>query len=323
MDKQKYHDKKLKIFSLNANRPLAEKIANVFGTELGKCKVQKFSDGEISISIEESVRGDHIYLIQSTNEPVNDNYLELLIMIDALKRASAKTVNVVLPYYAYARQDRTAKPHEPITAKLIANLIEEAGATRVITLDLHAVQVQGFFDIPVDNMFTMPLFAQYYYDKGMYGDDVVIVSPKNSGVKRARSLGDSLGSTMSIVNLPNETGDGKGYVIGDVSGRTCIMVDDIINTGATLATAAGILEEAGAKDIYVCASHGLLSPPAKKILDGTNIKDICITDSVYVEEEQKPKNLTIITCSKLMGEAVKRVHENQSVSVLFNKKIEN
>ena len=177
---ESYKDSSLKIFSLNGNRPLAEKIAKVFGTELGKSKVTQFSDGEIAINIEESVRGDHIFIIQSTNEPVNDHYLELLIMIDAMKRASAKTINVVLPYYAYARQDRTANPHEPITAKLIANMLVEAGATRILTLDLHAVQVQGFFDIPVDNLFTIPLFAHYYREKKMIGDEYVVVSPKNS-----------------------------------------------------------------------------------------------------------------------------------------------
>lgn len=321
MKRKKYHDKKLKIFSLNANRPLAEKIANVFGTELGQCQIKKFSDGEISINIEESIRGDHVFVIQATNDPVNDHYLELLIMIDALKRASAKTINVVLPYYGYARQDRTAKPHEPITAKLIANMIEEAGATRVLTLDLHTVQVQGFFDIPVDNLFTMPLFAQYYWDKGMHGDDIVVVAPKNSGVQRARSLSDYLDATLAIVNQPEETGECEGYVIGDVEGKTCIMIDDILNTGNTFASAAKILEDAGAKSIYTCSSHGLLSPPAKETLDATGIKDICVTDSVEIIEERKPKHLTIITCSDLMGEAVRRIHENESMSSLFRKKI--
>uniref|UniRef100_UPI0022E6F48E ribose-phosphate diphosphokinase n=1 Tax=Enterococcus lactis TaxID=357441 RepID=UPI0022E6F48E len=260
--------------------------------------VKQFSDGEISINIEESIRGDHVYIVQSTNAPVNDYYMELLIMIDAMKRASAKTINVVLPYYGYARQDRTAKPHEPITAKLIANLIEEAGATRVLTLDLHTVQVQGFFDIPVDNLFTMPLFAHYYRQLGLTGDDIVVVSPKNSGVQRARSLSEYLNS-------------------GDVQGKTCIMVDDILNTGATLARAANVLKENGAKEVYACASHGLLSDHAKSILDNAPIKDICITDSVFTEENRHPENLTIVTCSELMGEAVKRIHENTPMSPLF------
>ncbi|MDA3972862.1 ribose-phosphate diphosphokinase [Enterococcus thailandicus] len=314
---KKYQDDTLKIFSLNGNRPLAEKIAKVFGTELGKSVVKQFSDGEIAINIEESIRGDHVYIVQSTNAPVNDYYMELLIMIDAMKRASAKTINVVLPYYGYARQDRTAKPHEPITAKLIANLIEEAGATRVLTLDLHTVQVQGFFDIPVDNLFTMPLFAHYYRKLGLTGDDIVVVSPKNSGVQRARSLSEYLDSTLAIVDHADDADLDSGYVIGDVEGKTCIMVDDILNTGATFARAANVLKENGAKDVYACASHGLLSVPAKSILDGAPIKDICITDSVWTKDEFHPENLTIITCSELMGEAVKRIHENTPMSPLF------
>lgn len=314
---KKYQDDTLKIFSLNGNRPLAEKIAKVFGTELGKSVVKQFSDGEISINIEESIRGDHVYIVQSTNQPVNDYYMELLIMIDAMKRASAKTINVVLPYYGYARQDRTAKPHEPITAKLIANLIQEAGATRVLTLDLHTVQVQGFFDIPVDNLFTMPLFAHYYRELGLTGDDIVVVSPKNSGVQRARSLSEYLNSTLAIVDHADDADENSGYVIGDVQGKTCIMVDDILNTGATLARAANVLKENGAKEVYACASHGLLSVPAKQILDDAPIKDICIIDSVFTQEERHPNNLTIVTCSELMGEAVKRIHENTPMSPLF------
>lgn len=313
---KKYQDESLKIFSLNGNQPLAEKIAEVFGTKLGKCAIKQFSDGEISISIEESVRGNHVYLIQATNQPVNDYYMELLIMIDAMKRASAKTVNVILPYYAYARQDRTAQPHEPITAKLIANLLVEAGATRVLTLDLHTVQVQGFFDIPVDNLFTIPLFAKYYLDKGMSGDDYVIVSPKNSGVQRTRSLAEYLNATIAIVDQ-EESDENGGYVIGDVEGKNCILVDDILNTGETLAKAAQFLKEAGAKKIYACSSHALLSPPAKAILEGSSITDICVTDSCWTQADRHPDNLTYITCAELMGEAMKRIQENTPMSPLF------
>ncbi|MEG1503863.1 MAG: ribose-phosphate diphosphokinase [Enterococcus sp.] len=308
---------KFKIFSLNGNRPLAEKIADVCGVSLGKSTVKQFSDGEISINLEETVRGFDVYLVQSTNEPVNDAYLELMIMIDALKRASAKSINVVLPYYAYARQDRTAKPHEPITAKLIANLLSNAGATRVLTLDLHTVQVQGFFDIPVDNLFTMPLFAHYYRRRGMVGDDYVVVSPKNSGVQRARSLAEYLDAAIAIVDVADETDPESGYVIGDVEGRCCIMVDDILNTGEVFSNAAKTLKKAGAKEIVACASHGLLSPPAKAKLDAADIKDICITDSVSTAPERHPENLSIISCAELMGEAVKRIHSEKSVSPLF------
>ncbi|MGG5369867.1 ribose-phosphate diphosphokinase [Enterococcus sp. AZ196] len=310
-------NEKFKIFSLNGNRPLAEKIADVCGVPLGKSTVKQFSDGEISINLEETVRGFDVYLIQSTNEPVNDYYLELLIMIDALKRASAKTINVVLPYYGYARQDRTAKPHEPITAKLIANLLSDAGATRVLTLDLHTVQVQGFFDIPVDNLFTMPLFAHYYRRRGMVGDDYVVVSPKNSGVQRARSLAEYLDTAIAIVDVAEEGNPESGYVIGDVEGRCCIMVDDILNTGEVFSNASKTLKKAGAKEVVACASHGLLSPPAKENLDAADIKDICITDSVLTGPERHPEKLSIISCAELMGEGVKRIHENESVSPLF------
>ena len=294
---------KFKIFSLNGNRPLAEKIAAVCGVPLGKSTVKQFSDGEIAINLEETVRGFDVYLVQSTNEPVNDYYLELLIMIDALKRASAKTINVVLPYYGYARQDRTAKPHEPITAKLVANLLSNAGATRVLTLDLHTVQVQGFFDIPVDNL--------------LVGDDYVVVSPKNSGVQRARSLAEYLDTTIAIVDTAEENDPDSGYVIGDVEGRSCIMVDDILNTGEVFSNAAKTLMKAGAKEVVACASHGLLSPPAKENLDAADIKDICITDSVSTDPARHPEKLSIISCSDLLGEAVKRIHQDQSVSPLF------
>lgn len=312
-----YQDETLRIFSLNANRPLAEKIAKVIGTELGKSTSRQFSDGEIQVNIDESIRGDHVYLVQSTNLPVNDHLMELLIMIDALKRASAKTINVVLPYYGYARQDRTAKPREPITAKLVANMLEEAGATRVLTLDLHTVQVQGFFDIPVDNLFTMPLFANHYRKAQLVGEDIVVISPKNSGVQRARSLSEYLDATLAIVDQEETDGVRSGYVIGDVEGKTCILVDDILNTAETLVTAAKILKENGAKRIFACASHGLLTKNAKELLDQSPIEQICVTDSVFIADEKKPKALSIVSCAELMGEAVKRIHENTPMSPLF------
>jgi len=199
-----YSDPNLKIFALSSNRPLAEKIAEEVGLELGKVSVTQFSDGEIKINIDESVRGCHVYIVQSTSYPVNDNLMELLIMVDALRRASAKTINIVIPYYGYARQDRTAAPREPITAKLVANMLVKAGVNRVLTLDLHAVQVQGFFDIPVDNLYTVPLFAKHYCDKGLTGDDVVVVSPKNSGVKRARSLAEHLDAPIAIIDYAQD-----------------------------------------------------------------------------------------------------------------------
>lgn len=313
-----YKDPSLKIFSLNANQPLAEKIAEVVGTELGKSSVRHFSDGEIQINIEESIRGDHVYIIQSTSNPVNDHLLELLIMIDALKRASAKTINVVMPYFGYARQDRTAKPREPITAKLVANMIQKAGATRILTLDLHTVQLQGFFDIPVDNLFTLPLLARYYHECGLNNEEVVVVSPKNSGVGRARTLSEYLDTTLAIVDQHvDENGEESGYVIGNITGKTCIMIDDMINTGETLAKAANVLMDSGAKEVYACASHGLFSADATEILENAPIKKICVTDSIDLTEKRTPKNLEIITCSQLMGEGIKRIHENVPMSSLF------
>lgn len=316
--RKNYHDPTLKIFSLNSNQPLAQKIAENVGTKLGKCAVRQFSDGEIQINLEESVRGDHIYLIQSTSDPVNTHLMELLIMIDALKRASAKTINIVIPYYGYARQDRTAKPHEPITAKLVANLLQKAGATRVLTLDLHSIQVQGFFDIPVDNLFTMPLFAEYYQTNGYCGEDLVVVSPKNSGVRRARELSHYLETTMAIVDQRSqEEKNGLDYLIGDVYGKVCIVIDDIINTGVTLATAVKVLAANGAREIYVAASHGLFSENAKEILAKVPINKICVTDSVWVPDENKPDNLEVITCSDLLAEGITHIHERISMSPLM------
>ncbi|MDT1939497.1 MULTISPECIES: ribose-phosphate diphosphokinase [Carnobacterium] len=315
---ESYKDPSLKIFSLNSNKPLAEKIANVVGTQLGKSSVKQFSDGEIQINIEESIRGDHVYVIQSTNYPVNDHLLELLIMIDALKRASAKTINIVMPYYGYGRQDRTAKPREPITAKLVANLVQKAGATRMLMLDLHTVQLQGFFDIPVDNLFTMPLFAKHYQECGLSGEEVVVVSPKNSGVGRARVLSEYLDATLAIVDQPtDEQEEAIGSVIGNIQGKTCIMVDDMINTGETLARAATILMENGAKAVYACASHGLFSNGATTILKEAPIQKICVTDSIDFAGKEQLANLEIITSAELIGKGIKGIHENKPLSPLF------
>ena len=227
-------DHKIKLFSLNSNRDIAEKIAAAAGLPLGKLSSRQFSDGEIQINIEESVRGVDVYIIQSTSFPVNNHLLELLIMIDACKRASANSVTAVIPYFGYARQDRTAAPREPITAKLVANMLVKAGIDRVLTLDLHASQIQGFFDIPVDNLLTEPLFASYYMQKGLCGEDVVIVSPKNSGIKRARNIAEFLNAPIAIIDYAQDDSDqAKKYIIGDVAGKKAILVDDILNTGRT------------------------------------------------------------------------------------------
>ena len=306
----------LKLFSLSSNPEIAEKIAEATGLPLGKVSSRQFSDGEIMINIEESVRGDDIYIIQSTNKPVNDYLWELLIMIDACKRASANSVNVVMPYFGYARQDRIAASREPITAKLIANMLVKAGVNRILTLDLHAVQVQGFFDIQVDNLFTMPLFAEYYNEKGFTGSDIVVVSPKNSGVKRARGLAEYLDAPIAIIDYAQDDAEREeGYIIGEVEGKTAIIVDDILNTGKTFAEAAKILERAGVKDIYAVASHGLFGGGAAEILNVAPIKEILVTDSVATKEKV-PTNVKYISASKLIANAITRIFERQPLSPL-------
>ena len=307
----------MKLFALNSNQEIAKKISEVAGIPLGKLSSRQFSDGEIQINIEESVRGYDIYIIQSTSYPVNNHLMELLIMVDACQRASAHTVNVVLPYFGYARQDRTAAPREPITAKLVANMLVKAGVDRVVTLDLHAVQVQGFFDIPVDNLFTIPLFADHYIKQGLTGSDVVVVSPKNSGVKRARNLAEYLDAPIAIIDYAqDDSSRDEGYIIGDVKGKKAILIDDILNTGKTFSEAAKIVQRDGATEIYAVSSHGLFVKGAADLLNQAPIKEILVTDSVATKE-QKPKNVKYITASELIGDALVRIQERKPVSPLF------
>lgn len=315
---QPYADKQIKLFSLTGNQAIAEKISKAAGIPLGKVSSRQFSDGEIQINIEESVRGVDVYVIQSTSYPVNDHLWELLIMVDACIRASANSVTVVMPYFGYARQDRTAAPREPITAKLVANMLVKAGVTRVVTLDLHAVQVQGFFDIPVDNLFTVPLFADYYARKGLVGDEVVIVSPKNSGIKRARGLAESLNAPIAIIDYAQDDSEREeGYIIGNVAGKKAILIDDIINTGKTFSEASKIVQNNGATDIYAVASHGLFAGKATQLLDAAPIQEILVTDSVD-SKEQLPKNIQFLSASELIADAIIRIHERRPVSPLFN-----
>lgn len=312
----------MKLFSLNSNHAIAEKIAKAAGVPLGKLSSRQFSDGEIQVNIEESVRGFDVFIIQSTSFPVNNHLMELLIMVDACNRASANSVNVVIPYFGYARQDRTAAPREPITAKLVANMLVKAGVNRVLTLDLHAVQVQGFFDIPVDNLYTVPLFAKHYCDKGLTGDDVVVVSPKNSGVKRARSLAEHLDAPIAIIDYAQDDAHrNEGYIIGEVAGKKAILIDDILNTGRTFTEAAKIVDREGATEIYAVSSHGLFVDGAAEKLDTVPIKEILVTDSVDTKEKT-PKNIQYITASELIADAIVRIQEKKPVSPLFayNKK---
>ena len=317
-----YKDPKLKIFSLSSNRPLAEKIAEAVGLELGKISISRFSDGEVKVNVEESIRGAHVYIVQSTSDPVNDNLMELLIMIDALRRASAKTINVVMPYYGYARQERKAQSREPITAKLVANMITIAGADRVLTLDLHAPQIQGFFDIPVDHLIGVPLLADYFLEKGLFGEDVVVVSPDHGGVVRARKLADFLKSPIAIIDKrrPRPNVSEVMNIIGDVAGKQCIIIDDMIDTAGTITLAAAALLDKGADSVYACCTHAVLSGPAVERLDESDIREVIVTDSIQQPEGRHLDKLQTISVGTLVGEAIKRIHENRSVSPLFQEK---
>ena len=314
-----YSDPNLKIFALSSNRPLAQKIADQVGVDLGKVSVTQFSDGEIKINIDESIRGDHVYIVQSTSYPVNDNLMELLIMIDALRRASAKTINVVLPYYGYARQDRKAQSREPITAKLVANMITQAGADRVLTLDLHAAQIQGFFDIPVDHLLGAPLLANYFLENNFKDKDIVVVSPDHGGVTRARKLAEFLHAPIAIIDKrrPKANVAEVMNIIGDVKGKVAVLIDDMIDTAGTITLAAQALQDAGALEVYACCTHPVLSGPALDRLNASVIKEVVVTDSIQVPEEKTGGKIVQVSVDQLMAEAIKRIHENRSVSPLF------
>ncbi|ETI70691.1 ribose-phosphate diphosphokinase [Neobacillus vireti] len=314
-----YLDPNLKVFSLNSNIPLAQEIAKVIGVELGKCSVSKFSDGEIQINIEESIRGCDVYVIQSTSLPVNDNIMELLIMIDALKRASAKTINIVMPYYGYARQDRKARAREPITAKLVANLLETAGATRVICLDLHAPQIQGFFDIPIDHLMGVPILSEYFKNKELNGD-IVIVSPDHGGVTRARKMAERLKAPIAIIDKrrPRPNVAEVMNIVGNIEGKVAILIDDIIDTAGTITLAANALVENGAAEVYACCTHPVLSGPAIERIQNSKIKELVVTNSIQLPEEKKTDKIIHLSVAPLIGEAIIRVHEEQSVSTLFD-----
>lgn len=314
-----YADPKLKLFALNSNKPLAEKIAQEVGVELGKSSVKRFSDGEIQINIEESIRGDDIYLIQSTSAPVNDNLMELLIMVDALRRASARVINVVIPYYGYARQDRKARSREPITAKLVANMLERAGVDRVLALDLHAAQIQGFFDIPVDHLMGAPLLADYFLRNNYAGDNTVVVSPDHGGVTRARKLAEFLKAPIAIIDKrrPRPNVAEVMNIVGKVDGKQCIIIDDMIDTAGTITLAASALKDAGATEVLVAATHAIFSGPAVERLEKSPIEQVVVTDSIYLPPEKRPSKLVQVSVGPLLGRAIKRIQENKPVSPLF------
>jgi len=320
---QQYFDSKLKVFALNSNRPLAEKIAETVGVELGKLSVDKFSDGEIRINIEESIRGDNVYVVQSTSAPVNDNLVELLIMIDALRRASANTINVVMPYYGYARQDRKARSREPITAKLVANMLEKAGVDRVVALDLHAAQIQGFFDIPLDHMMGAPLLADYFIKNGI-AENAVVVSPDHGGVTRARALAEFLGAPIAIIDKRRTKPNVAEImnIIGDVKGKKCILIDDMIDTAGTISLGAQALMDKGAEEVYASCTHPVLSGPAIERLQNSPIKQVVVTDSINLPKEKQIDKLVQVSVGPLLGAAIKRINENKPVSPLFKKRFD-
>ncbi|WP_440897300.1 ribose-phosphate diphosphokinase [Amphibacillus sp. Q70] len=313
-----YQDRTLKVFTLNSNPDLALDIAKQIGVPLGRCSVSSFSDGEIQINIEESVRGCDVYVVQSTSAPVNQHIMELLIMIDALKRASADTINVVMPYYGYARQDRKAKPREPITAKLVADILQVAGASRIITLDLHAPQIQGFFNIPVDQLVGVPILGDYWESKDL--QDIVVVSPDHGGVSRARQLAERLKAPIAIIDKrrPRPNVAEVMNIVGDVNGKTAILIDDMIDTAGTISLAADALIKNGAIDVYACCTHAVLSGPAIERIGQSPIKDLVVSNSIPLAEEKKTDQVTVLSVAPLISEAIIRVHEQLPVSVLFD-----
>lgn len=314
------YEREIRLFSLNSNRPLAEEIAKEIGVPLSDCQVKRFSDGELYINIEESVRGDDVYVIQSTSSPVNETLMELLIMIDALKRASVRTINIVMPYYGYARQDRKARSREPITAKLVADLLTVAGATRIITMDLHAAQIQGFFNIPVDQLLGVPLISTYFETEEFQEKDIVVVSPDHGGVTRARKLAERLKAPIAIIDKrrPKANVAEVMNIVGSVEGKTAILIDDIIDTAGTITLAADAIVEAGAKEVYASCTHPVLSGPAMERIDHSSIKELVVLNTIDLTGRPCSSKIKQMSVAHLLGEAIMRIHEHKSVSTLFD-----
>lgn len=307
-----------KIFAGNSNPAFAAEIAGIMGKPLGKATVTKFSDGEISVNIWETVRGLDVYIIQSTSNPVNDNLMELLIMIDAMKRASAGRINAIIPYYGYARQDRKAKARDPITAKLVADLIMAAGADRVLTMDLHANQIQGYFDIPVDHLLGMPILANYFKERHM--EDLVVVSPDHGSVTRARNLAQYLNCPIAIIDKrrPEPNKSEIMNIIGNIDKKNCIIIDDMIDTAGTICNAANAIKELGALSVRAAATHPVLSGPAVERLEASAIEELVLLNTVPLSEEKKLEKMTVLSAAPLFAEAMTRVFTNGSISMLFD-----
>jgi len=311
--------KKLKIFTGNANPALAKEICDYLGLPLGEAFVGRFNNGEVQIMIDESVRGKDVFIIQPTSYPVNDNLMELMVMADALKRASARHITAVVPYYGYARQDRKTRGREPITAKLVANLMQTSGITRLVTIDLHAGQIQGFFDVPVDHLYGASILAKYINEKNL--EDVIVVSPDLGGVTRARDLADRIGAPIAIIEKKRpEPGVAKVMnLIGDVKGKNCIIIDDIVDTAGSLVEGAKALEEFGAKSVMAAVTHAVLTDPASERIANSNIKELIVTNTMPLPENCQLDNVTQLSVAPLLGEAIMRIFHEVSVSNLFDK----
>jgi ribose-phosphate pyrophosphokinase len=307
----------LKLLSGTANRGLAEEIARNLGIDLCKVNLGRFADGEISVRIDENVRGNDVFIVQPTNPPA-ENIMELLLLIDAARRASAARITCVMPYYGYARQDRKDQPRVPIGAKLMANMIRVAGVDRVLGVDFHQHQLQGFFDVPVDHLYAMPVFTAHY--RKMALNDPVVVAPDVGSAKMARGFAKRLNASLAIIDKrrPKPNVSEVVNVVGEVEGHDCILVDDMIDTAGTVTEAARALRKLGAKDIYICATHALLSGPAKQRLDDAPIKEVAVTDTVFIPEDRRPKALFMLSVGELLAKAIRFTHSEQSVSSLFD-----
>ena len=305
------------IFALSSNQDLANSIADILGTKVGKCDVHHFADGEILVEIGESVRGKDVFIVQSTSNPVTENLMEVLVLADALKRASAKEISAVIPYFGYARQDRKAKPRQPITSRLVADLLTVAGVNRVVTVDLHARQIQGFFDIPVDEMEALPLICKYFKNKNI--DDLCIVSPDHGGATRARKMSEALDCPIAIIDKrrPKPNVAEVMGIIGDVAGKNCILVDDMIDTAGTIVAGASVLKEKGAKDVYIACTHGVLSGPAIDRLKACVAKEIVVTDTINIPESKKFDRLVEISVAELLAHTIESIENNLPVSDVF------
>ncbi|MBR6289527.1 MAG: ribose-phosphate diphosphokinase [Acholeplasmatales bacterium] len=309
--------KKVKIFSLTSNVELAQEIADAVGVPLSSCDVLHFADGEINVQINETVRGHNIFVVQPTSAPVNDHLMELLIMCDALKRASAKSINLVIPYYGYSRQDRKARSRQPISAKLVADLLQVAGADRVITMDIHAAQEQGFFDIPVDNFMGLPILSNYVMDKHL--DNLVVVSPDHGGTTRAREFAKVLDTTIAIIDKrrPEPNKAEVMNIIGDVKGKTCLLVDDMCDTCGTLTIGAEALMKAGATEVYAACTHGVLSGPAIERIQNSCIKELIITNTIKLPDSKKIDKIKVLSVGQLLGHGILRILSDEPLSGLF------